>query len=214
MSEVLTAQPKLGRWVVAVLLVAMPVALYGLSFPWSNANPAFKARLMALPWAALPHFLGGGVALLIGGLQFSPRLRVARPRLHRLIGRVYLLAVLAGGLGGLGIATISHGGASTHIGFGLLALLWLGSGMAAWQAILRRDVRAHRRWMMRNFALTFAAVMLRIDIPILQAVFGVSFDEAYQTVAWLCWVPNLILVEWWLLRGASVSDGALPSLNA
>ncbi len=202
-SEPKTTPPKSGAWVVALLLLAVPIALYGLSFPWTNANPAFKARLMALPWAALPHFLGGGIALLIGGLQFLPRLRATRPRLHRLIGRVYLLSVLAGGLGGLSIATISHGGASTHIGFGMLALLWLASGMAAWQAILRGDVQAHRRWMMRNFAMTFAAVMLRIDIPILQAVFGVPFDEAYQTVAWLCWVPNLLIVEWFLLRDAA-----------
>ncbi len=217
MSDVTTTAPKdtppkFGGRIVALLLLSLPIALYGLSFPWTNVNPPFKERLLTLPWAALPHFLGGGIALLIGGLQFSARLRATRPKLHRLIGRVYLLAVLAGGLGGLSIATISHGGASTHIGFGMLALLWLGSGMAAWQAILRGDVRAHRRWMMRNFALTFAAVMLRIDIPILQAVFGVPFDEAYQTVAWLCWVPNLLIVEWWLLRdGAELH--AQPSTN-
>lgn len=185
--------------VLALVLLAIPIALYAFGFTWFVPDSSFKARIMALPWGALPHFLGGGTALLIGGFQFSDGLRRRRPQLHRNLGRVYLLAVFAGGLGGLAIATHAHGGASTHVGFGLLALLWLGTAMAAWRAILRRDVTAHRQWMVRNFALTFGAVMLRLELPFLQLALHVPFDDAYRTVAWLAWVPNLLVAEWWLL---------------
>ena len=188
------------RAVVVLIVCALPIAFYGLTFPFSGANAPFRAHLDALPLGAIPHFLGAGVALLLGGFQFLPSLRQKRPALHRNLGRVYLVSVLIGGLGGLVIATVSHGGMSTHIGFGMLAMLWLGSGMAAWRAIRRGDIVAHRRWMTRNFALTFAAVTLRLEVPLLVAVYGASFNAAYQTVAWLAWVPNLLIAEWWLLR--------------
>lgn len=193
-----------GRAAVVVLLVALslPVALYGLVFPFSpDLNPDFHERLMTLPWYAYVHFLGSGTALMVGGFQFSARLRDRHPKLHRWTGRVYLLAVLVGGIGGMGLAMISHGGPTTHVAFSLLSGLWLYSGLQAYRAIRAGDVAEHRRWMIRNFSLTFAAVTLRMQLGLLIGFVGLSFDEAYVTVAWLAWVPNLVLAEWWLLAG-------------
>ena len=47
---------------------------------------------------------------------------------------------------------------------------------------------------MRNFALTFAAVTLRVYLPTSMAL-GVPFESAYPLIAWLCWVPNLLVAE-------------------
>ncbi len=52
--------------------------------------------------------------------------------------------------------------------------------------------------MLRTYALTFAAVTIRIELVALHSVAGFDFEAAYTTVAWLCWVPNLILMELWL----------------
>ena len=60
------------------------------------------------------------------------------------------------------------------------------------------DVDAHRAWMLRSYALTLAAVTLRIYIPLSQ-VAGVEFEAAYQAISWFCWVPNLLIVEWIVL---------------
>jgi uncharacterized membrane protein len=196
-------------WGVALLiLLSVPVALYGLAFSFvPSLNPEFHARLAGMPWFARAHFLGAGVALLIGGFQFSARLRRARPVLHRWLGRGYLAAVLVGGVGGLGIATISHGGPPTHVGFGMLAVLWLYSAIQAYRAIRAGDVSTHRTWMIRNFALTFAAVTLRFELGVFTGLLGWGFDEAYTTIAWLAWVPNLIVAEWWLMRrGSATAD--------
>ena len=57
------------------------------------------------------------------------------------------------------------------------------------------DVAAHQRWMVRSVALTFAAVTLRLCIP-LSVVLGLPFEPSYQAIAWLCWVPNLMVAEW------------------
>jgi len=198
-----------GSWGVTLLvLLSLPIALYGLAFAFAPAlNPDFYPRLMSMPWYAYLHFLGSGTALLVGGFQFSSRLRRGWPAAHRWTGRVYLLACLVGGIGGLGLATISFGGAPTHVGFAMLGVLWLVSGAQAYLAIRRGDVAAHRRWMIRSFALTFAAVTLRIELGLLTGVLGWPFPDAYVTVAWLCWVPNLVVAEW-LLVGARTRAAA------
>ena len=57
---------------------------------------------------------------------------------------------------------------------------------------------AHRAWVLRSYALTLAAVTLRLWLPGLHVGLGLPFAEVYQTVAWLAWVPNLIVIELWL----------------
>lgn len=195
--------------VVLLVLLSLPIAFYGLVFAFSPAaNPEFHQRLMTLPWYAYAHFLGSGTALLVGGFQFSSRLRRARPQLHRWLGRTYLTAVLFGGIGGLGLAAISHGGPPTHVGFALLAVLWLYSAAQAYRAIRAGRVAEHRRWMIRSFALTFAAVTLRIQLGLFTAGLGWSFDDAYVTVAWFSWVPNLVIAEWWILQRTARTPAA------
>ena len=68
-----------------------------------------------------------------------------------------------------------------------------------------RDVEAHRRWMIRNYALTYAAVTLRIQMPLLIVFGGLSGTAALNIVGWTCWVPNLIIAEIWMrLSGAGI----------
>jgi len=69
-------------------------------------------------------------------------------------------------LGGFALATRSQGGLVTHVGFGLLAILWFGTTAAAYFSIRRGDQVSHRRWMIRGYALTFAAVTLRWYLPL------------------------------------------------
>ncbi len=81
----------------------------------------------------------------------------------------------------------------------VLALLWLTTTAVAWRRIVRRDIRGHRAWMVRSFALSFAAVTLRLALPGLMAA-GLDLNVAYPMVAWLCWVPNLAAAEVGLAR--------------
>jgi hypothetical protein len=117
------------------------------------------------------------------------------------MGRSYVVAVVVGSLAGLGLATVSQEGLVTHIGFGLLAVLWLISTLQAYRRIRARDLVSHRQWMIRSYSLTLAAVTLRIYLPLSQLL-GLPFSDAYQAVAWVCWVPNLVVAEWIILRRA------------
>jgi uncharacterized membrane protein len=154
--------------------------------------------LLAQHWLRFAsHFVFAPIALLLGPFQFLDGIRKSRPRLHRVLGYIYAAAIGISGSGALILATTSWGGLSTSIGFGLLAVLWLWFTFGAvWHARAGRYA-THRRFMVRSFALTFAAVTLRLYIGVFMTQ-GYSFDEVYQTVAWLSWVPNLMIAEWLL----------------
>jgi uncharacterized membrane protein len=162
--------------------------------------PPIAANAQAAPWLVV-HIASGIVALLTAPWQFFNRQPGSALRLHRWTGRVYVAACTLGGLAGLVLAAGSASGLLAALGFGLLALLWLVTTWTGLVLALRGKRQAHRRWMVRSFALTLAAVTLRVYLPLAMAV-GLPFALAYPVIAWLCWVPNLALAEWWLARAA------------
>lgn len=194
----------LARQAALVLLslgvVGYAVVVYGFLPLGSVLHPDMRATYEAHRVGIYAHVFGAAVALTLGPFQFSTRLRVRYPALHRWFGRLYLgVGVLVGGIAGLYMAAHAFGGLAARLGFALLALGWLYTGLRGYRAIRIRDVAAHRRWMVRNFALTFAAVTLRLWLPASVAS-GIAFEVAYPAIAWLCWVPNLCVVELVLRR--------------
>lgn len=187
---------------VMMILGSIAIGLYAVVFQLRlSGNPKFHLRFDEMYVFTSMHVIGGAIVLLVGGFQFIPAIRQNYPQVHRWMGRLYLSFVLIGGIAGLVMAPVSDGGLVAHFGFGVLAVLWLFSGGQAYAAIRRGDVASHKMWMMRNFAMAFGAVTLRIYLGLLAAA-GVPFSEAYPLVAWISWVPNLIFVEWFLVRQA------------
>jgi uncharacterized membrane protein len=201
----LSAAPAAGNW----KRVGWVLLLLGGLFAAGNAvmfllveghgSAEIKQRFFATAIAGWAHGFGGAIAALIGPFQLITRLRTSWPRVHVWMGRTYLTAVLAGGLAGLYFAPISSAGTVGRVGFATLAVFWLYSGTRAYLAIRRGNVQEHRRWMLRNYALTFGAATLRIELPLL-IIGGLSFPVAYTLVAWISWVPNWLAVEAWLRR--------------
>jgi uncharacterized membrane protein len=140
------------------------------------------------------HIAGGGVALLLSVVQLSARVRARVPRLHRVSGRLVLVGILVGGTAGLVLAPFNLAGPIGVPGFGSLAVLWLTFAILGFRAIRRGDVTVHRQWMLRTFALTYAAVTLRLWLAVLVPLTG-EFHTAYVIVPFLAWVPNLVVVE-------------------
>ena len=176
-------------------VVAYAVIVYGFMPLGSLVHPDMRVVFDAHRFGIYAHIFGSMIALMIGPLQFSTRLRSSRISLHRWLGRLYLGAgVLVGGLAGLYMASHAFGGVVARLGFGCLALAWSYSGLRAYLAIRAGRIAVHRAWMVRNFALTFAAVTLRLYLPASMAA-GIQFEIAYPYIAWACWVPNLIAAE-------------------
>ncbi len=187
-------RPGWAWWVLCVLATA--VGGYGLLLQDARAA---KAAVPGLPWLDAVHFVGGGLALVVGVWGFRRDVLARARQWHRRLGQIYCFAVLSSGLAGLAMAVYSTGGLPTHLGFGLLAVLWLATTGIGWRHIHHREVVPHRRWMVRSYALACAAISLRVELPLLVFATG-SFGLAYQIVSWACWVPNLLFAEWWLAR--------------
>ncbi len=145
------------------------------------------------------HIGGGVLALALGPWQFVSRLRTRRPAVHRFIGRVYLVSVLAAGVGGLLLAPKALAGPIAPLGFGTLAVLLLLTSVAGYVTIRRRLVARHRAWMTRSYALIFAAVTFRLWIGGLSAA-GLPFDLVYGSGAWTSWMINLLVAELLIVR--------------
>ena len=191
---------KVTGWVLMMLLAAFVTVVslrYFVLRPEVAAGEPLREKFASHLPMLLAHVLGGTVALFLGPWQFLTKLRDRHLKLHRWVGRIYLSAVLVGGVAGLYMASIAFGGLPTATGFGGLAVLWLATATRAYRRVRQGDYEAHREWMIRNYALTFAAVTLRLQLPLLMLA-GLSFTAAYTAVAWLSWVPNLIAVELYL----------------
>jgi hypothetical protein len=194
-------------WLLMVLL-SLGIAAYAAGLlVYPPMRSSFVLTLLAeRPVATLGHFGGSALALAIGGFQLHPGLRRRFGAVHRWMGRLYLVGVALGGAAGLWMALFANGGLAGRLGFALLALSWLTCTARGYASIRARELQAHRRWMIRSYALTFAAVTLRLYIPAGQ-VAGIAFESAYPVIAWLCWVPNLLVAEW-LARGGAATSAA------
>ena len=174
---------------------------------FNNATSRFADETPLRLAGLYVHAFAGGIALVIGPFQFLSRLRNRRPTLHRWMGRIYLTAILLSGLAAFLIAPGMISGLVGEIGLLLLATLWLWTGWNAYRNIRAGRKEIHREWMIRNYALTFSAVTLRLwlgiligtQIPFLETKYANDFDalfvEVYRVVMWLAWVPNLIVAE-------------------
>jgi uncharacterized membrane protein len=159
-------------------------------------SPDMKLNFNTNSTIIYTHIFASILALVIGPFQLNSNFRTKHKVLHRWMGRIYLLVgVLVGGLSGLYMSQFAAGGIVARLGFGLLAILWIYSGIRAFLSIRQGNITEHKKWMIRNFSLSFAAVTLRLYLP-LSMVSGVEFTIAYAIIAWVCWVPNLIFVEW------------------
>jgi hypothetical protein len=178
----------IGLYPISYILFDMSRGLFSSKGPEVLENFFWRA-------AFYKHIFFGGVALLTGWPQFLKNFRDKNLQWHRRLGTVYLISVLLSGTAGLYIALYASGGIVSITGFSGLAIGWLLTAAMAYSAIRKLDIDDHQFWMIRSYALCFAAVTLRIWLPLFQFGFQMEFFQAYRIIAWLCWVPNLIVAE-------------------
>ena len=198
-------------WIVFAFL-AMGVGLYPAAYLFTSDNFGIlnskTAEVLANQlWniGFYGHIVFGGLALMSGWSQFSKKIRAKNLKLHRNLGKFYVLTALVSGVCGVYIAFFATGGVITTLGFMCLGLIWLYTTVRAYRAIKAKDLSLHQGMMIYSYAACFAAVTLRIWLPLLTMAFG-EFLIAYKIVAWLCWVPNIIFAFYWVRRKGLILD--------
>ncbi|GAB4412900.1 MAG: DUF2306 domain-containing protein [Bacteroidia bacterium] len=145
------------------------------------------------------HVFTSMFALVAGFTQFSRGVLRRYRSLHRWMGRLYVgVILLLSGPAGFVMALYANGGWLSQLAFTLLSLAWLYTTAQAYRQALRRDWAAHRAWMVRSYALTLSALTLRAWKLLIVWVFRPHPMDVYLLVAWLGWLPNLVLAEAWL----------------
>ena len=189
---------KKASWIIfgflSILIGLYPFLYFFVDTRFALLSQKTEQLLNDTIWniAFYGHIVFGGFALLIGWLQFSKKLRVNNISMHRRIGKAYVCFVLVSGICSLYIALFATGGLISSIGFGSLGVIWLAVTMLGFKAVKKGNIALHQKLMIYSYAACFGAVTLRIWLPILIGIFG-EFTPAYRLVAWLSWVPNLLV---------------------
>lgn len=196
--------------VVFNLIYALPRYLSGDPDQSRSAlNPAVSQH-----WGLLvAHVVTGNVAMVTVLLQLWPWLRRNHPKVHRVSGRVYILAgaLPSAGLGLFALLPIRHGGPGS-IGLGFMAVLWIVTSLLGWWTARQGRYVEHRRWMVYSFALALGTTYGRFVVVALTMYPGlaphINFDILIEVTSWLGWVVNLLVAHLWLeTRGTRSSKG-------
>ncbi|MGV6831589.1 MAG: DUF2306 domain-containing protein [bacterium] len=138
------------------------------------------------------HISMGGIALLIGWTQFIKTFREQYKKVHRIIGKVYVISILISGPVAFYIGFFVYGGLVTQIGFTFGAVVWIASTFLAYKKIRQGNIAKHKEYMMYSYAGTCAAITLRLILPPLMMI--TSFKVAYGISVWASWLPSVLLV--------------------
>jgi Predicted membrane protein (DUF2306) len=201
-----------------IVLVFTYYFIYNNAFRYFNySSPLYDELLKPFAPLLITHISGGIIAIVLGPLQFIPIIRKRYKKWHRLIGKIYLIAVLIGGLAAITLATakvimLEH---AIAFGTGLLGLgiAWLfTSGMAFW-AVRKRNFVQHREWMIRSYVVTCGFTSFRIFTDILNNYMHADGNQIGITMAWACWAIPLLITEM-ILQSRKISPPIIKKKSA
>ncbi len=154
-------------------------------------------RFWAIKWWVLGHVLTGSIALIIGPIQFWKSFRNKYIHLHRTLGKIYLITILAGSLcafvmAGTSALAISWQWAAS---LGILGVAWVITAGMAYISIRKKKIVQHKEWMIRSYIVTFAFVTFRIFVAMGMAAGLGEFDEVAPSAGWTSWTIPLLIAE-------------------
>lgn len=184
-----------------ILFGSYPLAMVisNTDFPILNSKTIDVAQSEVYLICFYIHVTFGGIALLLGWVGFIEKFRKRNMRLHRSIGKTYIISVCLSGIMAIYVAMNAYGGMVSTLGFTGLALIWLATTYQAYKYAREVNIPSHQRMMLYSYAITFAAVTFRIWNPVLAFILD---DEltAYQLSSWLCWIVNLTITYFFISK--------------
>lgn len=136
------------------------------------------------------------IFVLLAGFLAILRRSFGIPQLHKISGKIYVFLILIfAAPSGLYMVVFANGGWVSKISFVILGILWGYSTFKAYEYARKLKFKPHQQWMWRSFALTLSAITLRMWKVVIVHLVPMNPMDVYQIIAWLGWVPNLLLIE-------------------
>lgn len=202
MNQYLTLAPSkpkswllLAFWIFLVLFAGKIVLNDAL--PYFGLNEEVYGRFWSMKWPLIGHVSGGLLALVLGPFQFWAGFRNKYLKIHRLMGKLYLTAILIGTISSTSLAWTT--GLAIHwtwaFSLQMLAFAWFCTAAMAFVSIKRRKFQQHKEWMIRSYVVTFAFVIFRWLAAMPSIIELGSFVERGPTLIWISWAIPLFLTE-------------------
>lgn len=159
-----------------------------------------RPHYYAIRWWLIPHLLCGMIALFSGPFQFSTRLRKHNPHLHRTLGKIYVIAVLAGAAlaAYMDVTVDVHTDWMLNAGYLSHPLAWGLTALIAYRTAVTRNFNVHRQWMIRSYLITFTFVLVRLPNPIRawRQMSDPDFGIVLPLLMILCYIGADIALNW------------------
>lgn len=215
-------------WVSALLFGLYILAFYAAALydgnmtKWNKILPGlYQPGSRAATIGIGMHFAAGGIILVLGCVQLIEKIRQLYPKVHRWVGRVYVVASLLAAIGGLIFIFIKGtiGGTVMDIGFGLYGVLMFVCAIETIRHAKARRLTKHRVWALRLFSLAIGSWLYRMDYGfwfLLADGAGHSkdFHGAFdQVMSFFFYIPNLLVVELFV-RAREVKSSPIIKITA
>lgn len=174
-----------------------------LDYKGGYVPPNFKLGFLESKIWFIGHIAGASAALLIGPLQFWKGFRIKYMHYHRTAGKIFIVGSLLAAICAFRI-NLMYDCKACRISLGILSIVWFASTAIAWWSIKRKNLKAHRQFMVRSYTAALAFVFIRL-FPLLgyKNVFPFLSNQMERriTAEWLCWVIPFLIIEiymtWW-----------------
>lgn len=181
--------------------------------PFLDAHSPVWQHVEPVKWLLLPHGVAGAIALLLAPFQFSARLRRRRPRLHRVLGRLYVAGAAISAPLAVPVAIIL-GPPSLVMAALIQSCGWLLTTGLGLYCIRTGDIKQHQEWMTRSypFAMVFVLARAILAIPSVRALGEVAFvSVVWSLIAGACFIPSLVIGWRAISRRSAPSAAGLAS---
>jgi hypothetical protein len=160
-------------------------------------TPEALGKYFKFRWILIAHITAGGGALVLGPLQFWKRLQQYSWKVHRIIGILYLLAILTSSLCALILAHTTAYAVNGAYAFSLQVWVsvWIISSFIAYRSALKKKFKLHKEWMTRSYLVTVAFIVsgLLVKLPVIQSL-G-NFADISPSLFWFGWSVPLFVYE-------------------
>lgn len=201
-------QKLIKHHVLLILAAAMTVGV--LRVPGTFVKTAilrYHEKFSSLiPWAGFEvsntlliiHICAAIPAILFGPLALYAPLRDRKPRFHRWVGTGYVFGCMVSAVTVFPLTFYNKGGIIGLLGFGAMACTWFTLAFLGYTSARNKDFTAHRRWMMRSYAMTFAFIHVNLTYKLLLPLEYFTIEGLQAFRGMVSWLFNLFLMELYL----------------